>query len=397
MKTKEEVANVVSGECQLTTKAAVINGVNEDYQMEELKLGELHATEVLVKMVASGICQSDEGMRLGGGLAVPMPIVLGHEGAGIVEQVGSAVKGLEVDDQVVLAYDYCGACDSCRTGYPSACDDFVELNMGGGERHDGSHTFYREDGTPVSNFLKQSSFSTYTITGENNVIKVDSDVDLRKVAPLGCGLMTGYGTVANALKPETGSSIAVFGTGTVGLSALMTAVVEGCHTVVAVDIHDSRLELAKELGATHTINSKTENLEERMKEITGGKGVNYSIDTTGVSQVIKSSIEVLSKRGVSVPLAVTPNLVEFSTYMELVMGNRKIIGVSMGDVVPQIAVPKIVEYHKQGKFPFDKLNDYYKFEEINEASADSSKGVSIKPILIIDEEYRKDEPIEYKN
>ena len=396
MKTQEEVVNTVIEGRQLKTKAAVINAVNEDYKIEELNLGEIHPNEILVKMVASGICQSDEAMRLGGG-NVPMPIVLGHEGSGIVEEIGSAVKGLEIGDQVVLAYDYCGTCDSCRTGFPSACDDFVELNMGGGKRSDGTYTFYKEDGTPVSNFLKQSSFSTYTITGENNLIKVDPDVDLRKMVPLGCGLMTGFGTVANALKPETSSSIAVFGTGTVGLAALMTAKVEGCSIIIAVDIHDSRLELAKELGATHIINSKTENLQERIAEITDGNGVNYSIDTTGVSQVMVSSIEVLSKRGVNVPLAVTPNLVEFSTYMELVMGNRKIIGVSMGDVVPQIAVPKIVEYHKEGRFPFDKLIDYYKFEDINQASADSSKGISIKPILIIDEEYRKDEPVEYMN
>ena len=248
MKTKEEVVNAAKDGQQLKTKAAVVNAINEDYQLEELNLGEIHPNEILVKMVASGICQSDEGMRLGGGKAVPMPIVLGHEGSGIVEQVGSAVKGIKAGDQVVLAYDYCGACESCRTGYPSTCDHFVELNMGGGQRDDGTYTFYKEDGTPVSNFLKQSSFSSYTITNENNLIKVDRDVDLRKMAPLGCGLMTGFGTVATALKPETSSSIAVFGTGTVGLAALMTAKVEGCSNIIAVDIHDSRLETAKRIG-----------------------------------------------------------------------------------------------------------------------------------------------------
>ena len=378
----------------MKTRVAIVNSANENYEMEELKLGEIHPNEVLVKMVASGICQSDEGMRLGVG-EVPMPIVLGHEGAGIVEKVGSGVKDFKVGDQVVMAYNYCGTCDSCRTGLPSSCEQFNELNLTGGARDDGSYTFYREDGTPVYNFLHQSSFSTYTISSENNLIKVDPDVDLRKLGPLGCGLMTGFGTVVTALKPETFSSIAIFGTGAVGLGALMTAKIEGCSTIIAVDIHDERLELAKELGATHTINSKTEDLHEQIAEITHGVGVNYTIDTTGVSEVMEASLKVLAKGGKSAPLAVSPNSLSFNPYMDLVMKRRQLVGVIMGDIVPQLAVPKLIEYYKEEKFPFDKILKYYRFSDINEAAKDSTTGKSIKPILIIDEEYRKDEPIEY--
>lgn len=371
--------------------AAVVNGVNEVYKLEKLTLGELYPDEVVVRMVASGICHSDEALRIGDA-AYPMPAVFGHEGAGIIEKVGSAVKDFNVGDQVVMAYNYCGTCPSCRTGHPSSCNQWTTLNMSGA-RTDGSYTFFKADGTPVSNFFTQSSFATYTITKTNNLIKVEPEADLRLIGPLGCGLLTGFGTVVNGLKPKIASSIAVFGTGAVGLGALMAAKIESCSTIIAIDIHDSRLETARELGATHTINSRTEDLAERIAEISGGLGVDYSVDTTGISAVMKASIEVLGIGGVSAPVAVTPNSIEFNTFMDLVLSNRKLIGVLMGDAVPQLAIPQLIQFHKEGKFPFDKLVKFYKFNDINQAAEDSNSGQTIKPILIIDESYRKDEPL----
>lgn len=375
----------------MKVKAAVVNGINEQYKMEELTLGEPYPDEVVVKMVATGICHSDEAIRVGDA-AYPMPGVLGHEGAGIIEKVGSAVKNFTVGDQVVMAYNSCGTCPSCRTGHPSSCNDWLELNFGS-PRSDGSHTFHKQDGTPVANFFTQSSFSTYTVTNEMNLIKVDPEADLRLIGPLGCGLLTGFGTIVNSLKPEITSSIAIFGTGAVGLGALMTAKLEGCSQIIAIDIHDSRLEMAKKLGATHTINSKDEDLKERIDEITNGEGVNYTIDTTGVSSVMKSALEILTIGGSFAPLAVTPNMLEFSPFTELTLMNRKLVGVLMGDEVPQLGIPKLIQFHKAGKFPFNELVRFYKFDEINEASEDSNSGKVIKPILIIDEEYRKDEPL----
>lgn len=371
--------------------AAVVNGVKEKYQLEELTLGELYPDEVIVKMVATGICHSDEALRIGDA-EYPMPAVFGHEGAGIIEKVGSAVKNFAVGDQVVMAYNYCGTCPSCRTGHPSSCIQWTALNFAGA-RPDGSYTFFKADGTPVSNFFTQSSFATYTITNTKNLIKVEPEADLRLIGPLGCGLLTGLGTVVNGLKPQIASSVAVFGTGAVGLGALMAAKIEGCSTVIAIDIHNSRLETARELGATHTINSRTENLAERIAEITGGLGVDYSVDTTGISSVMKASIDVLGIGGICAPVAVTPNSIEFNTFTDLVLSNRKVIGVLMGDSVPQIAIPQLIQFHKEGKFPFDKLVKFYKFNEINQAAEDSNSGKTIKPILIIDEGYRKNEPL----
>lgn len=377
----------------MKVKAAVVNAVNEQYKMEELTLGEMQHNEVIVKMVATGICHSDEALRVGDA-EYPMPGVLGHEGAGIIEKVGSAVRDFAVGDQVVMAYNYCGTCMSCRTGHPSTCDEWVERNFGS-PRPEGGYTFFKADGTPVSNFFTQSSFSTYTITNEKNLIKVDPEADLRLVGPLGCGLLTGFGTVVNGLKPEATSSIAIFGTGAVGLGALMTAKIKGCAKIIAIDIHDSRLEMAKGLGATHTINSKTENLEDRIDKITGGKGVNYTVDTTGVSSVMKSALDILAVRGTTAPLAVTSNSIEFNSFMDLALTGRNVLGVVMGDAVPQLAIPELIQFHKEGKFPFDKLVKFFKFDDINEASEASNSGEVIKPILIIDEEYRKDDPVVY--
>ena len=373
----------------MKTIAAVVNGVNEEYRLEELTLGELYPDEVLVKMVATGICQSDEALRVGSE-AYPMPVVLGHEGAGIIERVGSAVKDFAEGDQVVMAYNYCGTCPSCRTGHPAVCNDWALLNFSGA-RPDGSSIFYKEDGTPVSNFFTQSSFATYTITNSKNLIKVDQDVDLRLMGPLGCGLLTGFGTVVNGLNPQFGSSIAIFGTGAVGLGALMAAEIIGCSKIIAIDIHESRLETAKELGATHTINSKTENLSERVADITGGLGVNFSIDTTGITSIMKASVDILALGGSFAPLAVKPNSLELKPFTDLIMSNRKVVGVLMGDSVPQLAIPQLIQYYKQGKFPFDKFVKFYKFNEINQAAADSNSGETIKPVIIIDENYRNGE------
>lgn len=375
----------------MKVKAAVVNEVNGPYEIEELELQEIQHDEVIVKLVATGICHSDEAMRVGDA-DFPLPAVLGHEGAGIIEKIGSSVKGFEVGDQVVMTYNTCGMCPSCRTGHPSACVDWPLLNMSGG-RADGSVMFKKSDGTPVSNFFTQSSFSTYTITNVHNLVKVSPDADLRLIGPLGCGFLTGAGTVTNGLKPNVGDTIAIFGTGAVGLGALMMAKIEGCSKIIAIDIHDERLDVAKSLGATHTINSKTEDLAQRMADITGGAGVNFSVDTTGVSAVMKASIDVLGVQGVAAPVAVTPNNLEVNTMMDLVLLNRSIKGILMGDAIPQLSIPKLIVYHQAGQFAFDKLVTFYPFDEINEASADSNSGKTIKPILIIDETYRAGEPL----
>lgn len=366
-------------------RAAVINNAGDAYQIETLQLAEMHDDEVLVKMVASGMCMSDETLRKGY-MGITFPMVPGHEGAGIVEKVGANVKAFQPGDHVIMSYAYCGHCSSCQTGHPAICDDWSRLNIGG-VRDDGSHTFYKEDGEPVGNFYGHSSFVTHSLTHASNLTKVDKDLDLRLIGPLGCGFLTGSGTVINGLKPEVGSSIAIFGTGAVGLAAMMAAKIEGCSTIIAVDIHDNRLEIAKSLGATHLINSQKEDPIEKINEITGSRGVNYAVDTTGVSAVMKTALTAVGKAGTLATVAVSLNSMEITPTYDLVMSNKSIKGVVMGDGVPQLSIPQLTNFFREGRFAFDKLVKYYSFEEINQASMDSVSGSVIKPILIMDETY----------
>jgi aryl-alcohol dehydrogenase len=256
-----------------------------------------------------------------------------------------------------------------------------------GTRDDGSYVLNKEDGTPVTNFFGQSSFCTYSLVHESNLTKVDSSVDLRIVGPLGCGFLTGSGTVLNGLKPEPGSTIAIFGTGSVGLAAMMAAKIAGCTKVIGIDINDNRLEIAKDLGATHVINSKNVDVLEEIKKITNNKGVNYTVDTTGVPAVMKTSIEVLAIGGVAAPVATTPKPIEVNPLNDLTFYNRSIKGVLMGNSIPQLTIPQLIEFFESGSFPINKLVEFYKFDDINQASEDSLSGKVIKPILIMDEDY----------
>lgn len=367
--------------------AAVVNGVNQPYQLETLQLAPPGDDEVLVKIVATGICHSDDAMRMGAN-PYPFPGVFGHEGAGIVEQVGRSVRQVTVGDHVVLAYAFCGHCNHCLRGAPAKCVAWPALNQNT-VRRDGRAFFTKSDGTPCSNFFYQSSFATHTVVTESNITKVDASADLRLLGPLGCGFQTGYGTVLNGLKPQAGSSIAIFGTGAVGLAAMMAAKLAGCTQIIAIDIHPSRLEIARALGATDAVNSQTQDAGKAIAALTHNKGVNFAIDTSGQSAVMKLALEVLAIDGVLAPVAVTGrHSLEINPFRDLVVANKKMVGVLMGNTVPQIAIPELIAAHRDGRFPYDSLITFYDFADINQASADSLSGKTIKPVLIIDKDYR---------
>lgn len=367
-------------------KAAVIEELNGEFELETLDLApELAPHEVKVHVVASGICHTDEAVRNGQGGEFPYPGVVGHEGAGIIEEVGTAVRSCKPGDHVILCYDYDGYCKNCLNGRPAACVNWNALNMEGNNGRGGT-PFKKEDGSSVANFFNQSSFATTTIVDDRNITVVGDDIDLRKVGPLGCGFVTGSGTVFNGLDPEVGSSLVIFGTGAVGLGALMAANIIGCK-LICVDVVDERLATAKELGADYTINSKEEDPVAKIREITGG-GADYAIDTTGISAVMTQAFESLASGGTIAPLAVTRHeFVIEHPFADLTAFEKSIKGVLMGDAVPQKSIPQLIEFWQDGKFPFDKLEKFYKFDEINQANADSNSGKVIKPVLILDESY----------
>lgn len=288
----------------------------------------------------------------------------------------------------MLGPAYCGECAQCLAGNPAACERTFELNFSGKNGH-GVTPIHTEDGQDVSQFFGQSSFSTYTVANFRNVTKVPNDVDLTLLGPLGCGLMTGAGSVLNSLNPESGSSIAVFGTGAVGMAGLMAAKIAGATTIIAVDINDDRLALAKELGATHTINSMKVDAVEEIRNLTDG-GMNYTFETTGVTDVTLQALQALQAlralrvKGVMGAVAVGKKDLTLNITNEIVVKAATIMGIVEGDAVPQLFIPKMIEFYKQGMFPFDKLIKKYKFEEAEQAFADSKSGKTIKPVIVMD-------------
>lgn len=359
-------------------KTATVTHAGDPLKIVVAQLDDPKVNEVLVKISATGVCHTDAVGRDGG--TTPFPVALGHEGAGIVEKVGSGVQTVKPGDHVVLSFSYCGHCANCLAGHPGMCTHFNELNFEGAN-HDGSHRLHTNDGEDISVFFGQSSFSDYVVADQNNVVKVDADVDLRLLGPLGCGIQTGAGTVLNYIQPKFGESIAVFGTGAVGLSAIMAAKIAGMAHIIAIDIFDNRLALAKELGATETINSKNENAEEKIREILSD-GVDYAIDTTGVSPVIKTAIHGLKPAGECVLAGVGGDLT-LNVMGDLLSESKKLSGVVEGDSVPQLFIPRLVEYYKRGQFPFDKLIKFYEFDQINEAFAASKNGSVLKPVMTL--------------
>jgi len=300
--------------------------------------------------------------------------VLGHEGAGVVEQVGKKVKSVRRGDHVVLSYQSCGRCHKCRSGHPADCENFYEANFGFA-RLDGSNALTHSG--VRGHFFGQSSFATHVLATERNIVKVPKKLDLEVLAPLGCGLQTGAGTVINSLAVPKGASIAIFGTGAVGLAAVMAARIAGAKPIIGVDIKPKRLELALKLGATHVIDSRHEKAGSRIIDITGS-GVDYVVETTGDSKMYRLSMDMLNSRG-------TAALLTGISGPDSLQEGRRTLSIIQGDAVPQRFIPKLIALFQAGQFPYDRLLKFYDFSQINKAIADSRRGDTIKPVLRISE------------
>jgi aryl-alcohol dehydrogenase len=339
--------------------------------IESLELEGPREDEVLVRIVASGICHTDISFVDGWGWPAD-PVVLGHEGAGVVEQVGKQVKGIKPGDHVVLSYQSCGHCPMCRSGHPNNCETFWEANFGF-QRLDGSNALHRSG--VRGHFFGQSSFATQALATERNIVKVPKDLPLEWLAPLGCGLQTGAGTVINSLKVPKGKGVAIFGTGTVGLAAVIAAVIIGADPIIGVDNNPLRLKLAMELGATHTIDNRRQNIASRITRITGS-GIDYVLDTTGDPEMVAIAVRTLKRKGITA-------LIAGNEGSGSLPGERKAISIIQGDAVPQRFIPKLIRLYRTGRFPFDRLVKFYDFKEINKAMDDSKKGKTVKPVLRI--------------
>jgi aryl-alcohol dehydrogenase len=357
-------------------QAAVVRQPGGPFLHESLTLDAPRADEVLVRIVATGLCHSDiTAMHFH--FPPPPPVVLGHEGAGIVEQVGAGVTHVVPGDHVVLSFASCGQCRNCNEGHPAYCDNFFLYNLNG-SRPDGAPTLKGEHGTVGGSFFGQSSFATYALAHKRNAVKVLKDAPLELLGPLGCGIQTGAGAVLNVLKPKAGSSFALFGCGGVGLAALMGAKIAGCDPIVAVDTVASRLDLARNLGATHTVNAAS---EDPVAALTALGGVDYVIEATGITAVIEQATQVLRARGVCGVLGVPkPDATITLNVMHTFLG-RTVMGITEGDADPHLFIPELVEHYMAGRLPLDLLVKYYPLAEIGQAVADSQSGATVKPIL----------------
>lgn len=364
----------------MTTKAtaAVIREPHGRFSLETVELDDLRSHEILVRIEASGVCHTDAKAQE----RVPMPAVLGHEGTGVVEEVGSGVTLVKPGDRVIISYPSCGTCLNCVEGKAYICDHAFPLSFAG-TRLDGSKTISMNGEWISSAFFQQSSFATHSITLERDIVPVKGDHAPEMLAAIPCGILTGAGAVLNTFKAGPKDSLAVFGAGAVGLSAIMAGNLAGVSPLIAVDIVEDRLNLARELGATHTLNAKDGELAARIRSITP-RGVDFSFETSSDGQAFIAAIDCLSMGG-RCGFVTAPNLDDESPFSpQLILSHAASVGfIVLGSGMPNTFLPKILDWNRQGRFPYDRLITTYDFSEINEAFEASHAGRAIKPVLLM--------------
>jgi aryl-alcohol dehydrogenase len=363
-------------------KAAVCRPDGELFQLEELVIEDPRPDEVLVRFTAAGLCHTDLEVAAGR-MPTPFPVVAGHEGAGVVEAVGSAVTGFSPGDRVVASFSFCGTCRNCLSGLPAYCPQHFPLNFGAG-RPDGSVGLRSVSGEAVhDHFFGQSSFAGQGLCRPSSLVRIpaSSEEPDHVLAPLGCGIITGAGAVWNVLRVSPGSTVAVFGAGAVGLSAVMAAVVAGAARIIVSDLHPSRLELAAALGATDVFDAADGTGVERVRELTGGQGVDFSVESTGVPEVMSQAVAALAPLGSAAILGVAPEA-DLRTNAFALLEGRSVTGSIVGHQAPAVLVPRILELHRQGRFPFEAMSRTYPLDEIGKAVEDVLSGATVKAVLL---------------
>lgn len=362
--------------------AAVARADQAGFSIEKVTLDAPRADEILVRIAAVGLCHTDLFAKAGG--IIPLPAILGHEGSGVVEAVGADVVKVRPGDRVGLTFRSCGQCTNCAAGQAAYCHYLPALNYAG-TRIDGTRTLTAGDETLSSSFFAQSAFATYALAYERNVIPLPDAMPLELAGPLGCGVQTGAGAVMRSLGCEAGSSIVIFGAGSVGLAAVMGAAIQACGAVIVVERHAARRTLAIELGATHVIDpAVAQDVASAVRAILPS-GVNYALDTTGRPEVQSAGIACLAPRGVLGLVGISPpgSPPPGDANMLLTFGHS-VRGINEGDSNPDTFIPELIDLHLAGRLPFDRLVRTYPFAAINDAVRDQLAGDCIKPILLMD-------------
>jgi aryl-alcohol dehydrogenase len=363
-------------------KAAVCRPGSALFCVEELTIDEPRPDEVLVRFTATGLCHTDLEVAAGF-MPTPFPVVAGHEGAGVVEAVGSAVRGFTPGDRVVASFSFCGTCRNCLSGQPAYCSEHFPLNFGA-QRADGSVGLRDGAGDRVrDHFFGQSSFADYGLCRPSSLIPIpETELPDEVLAPLGCGVVTGAGAVWNALAVTPGSTIAVFGAGAVGLSAVMAAAAAGVAQIIVTDTHSCRLDLAARLGATDVFDATTAAGAETVKELTGGRGVDFSVEASGLPEVMAQAVSALAPLGRAVILGVAPREADLRTNASALLEGRTVTGSIVGHQAPAVLIPRVLALHAKGSFPLEAMIATYALEDIATAADDARSGKTVKPVLL---------------
>jgi len=359
--------------------AAVLEERDAPFRVEEVEIDDPRAGEVRVRVVAAGVCHTD-GLAQHGDIPFPAPGVLGHEGAGIVEAVGEGVASVAEGDHVVLGWPWCGVCRNCLDGQPRYCLNLAQLLAGGG-RPDGSTALRRPDGSSLhSHFFGQSSFATHAIVRANSLVVAPSETPIELLGPLACGIGTGAGAVFNALRPPVGSSIVIYGVGSVGLAAVMAARCSGTTRIVAVDRHAHRLALARELGATGAIDATETDPVAAAHELLGGPA-DFSLECTGVVSVVRQAVDSVGMLGTCGLIGGAPAEAEITLDHFTTLWGKRVVGILGGEGRSQTLISSLIELNRQGRFPYERLVSTFPLEQVNEALAASYAGDVLKPVL----------------
>lgn len=365
-----------------TMRASVLPDRNARLVIEEVTLDGPQAGEVLVKIAASGVCHSDLSV-MDGTLPLPTPIVLGHEGAGVVEAVGPGVASVRAGDHVVLSWrPQCNRCLYCLRGQPHLCDLAIRTSLAGAML-DGTRRLRRGAGD-LFHMSQTSSMAEYAVVPETGAIPIDRDIPLDKAALVGCAVTTGVGAVFNTARVEAGASVAVFGTGGVGLSVVQGARIVGADPIIAVDLLDSKLEAARRLGATHAVNATAGDAPARIRDLTGGQGADYAFEAVGNPDVVSQAYDSVRRGGKVVVIGVANMLAQISVpHLTLVLQEKAVLGSCYGSARPQVDMPRLLRLYKAGRLRLDEMvTRTYRLAEVNQAFDDLKNGANLRGVLV---------------
>jgi NDMA-dependent alcohol dehydrogenase len=365
----------------MKTRTAVIYAPGEPIRVEEIELDPPKDHEVLVRMVAAGICHSDYHI-ISGELPSYLPLALGHEGAGIVEEVGPNVTNCKPGDHVVLSFvPACGHCRYCISGHSNLCNMGANILMG--PQLDGTFRMHSEK-ADIGQMCVISTFSERTIVSDMSVVVVADYYPLNRAVLVGCGVPTGIGAVIHRAKVEPGSTVMIIGCGGIGMNVVQGAALAGARMIIAVDINDFKLEKAKELGATHTINSKNQDPVQVSKDLTWGEGVDYAFEAIATPATIGQAYAALGKNGTVVVIGLTPATAESIPIppLDLVLFQKTVMGTLYGDSQPRYDIPNLLKMYHAGKIKLDEMvTRTYTLDQVNEAYADMLAGKNIRGVI----------------